>query len=66
MLAFTHYVSTMWAAVLGVLFIAFRQYYSYMYVKNPPERKFPLGFFVNGVLVIGSLIGIVMHIVHTA
>ena len=66
MLAFTHYVSAMWAAVLGVLFIVFRQYYSFMYIKNPPDRKFPLGFFVNGILIIGSLIGIILQLLHKA
>lgn len=63
MLAFTYYVSQMWAIVLGVLFIVFRQYYSYMYIKNPPDRKFPLSFFVNVILIIGSLVGAIMHLV---
>lgn len=62
MLAFTYYVSQTWAVVLGVLFIIFRQYYSYMYVKNPPDRKFPLSFFVNLVLIIGSVVGAIMHL----
>lgn len=66
MLTFTHYVSQIWAVVLGVLFIIFRQYYSYMYVKNPPDRKFPLSFFINVVLVLGSLIGVILYLVRNA
>ena len=66
MLAFTYYVSQMWAVGLGVCFILFRQYYSYMYIKNPPDRKFPLSFFVNVILVLGSLIGVIMHLFRNA
>lgn len=64
MLAFSHYVSQMWAVGLGVCFILFRQYYSHMYIKNPPDRKFPPSFFVNFILIIGSIAGAIMHLVR--
>lgn len=64
MLGFSYYVSQMWAVVLGIAFIFFRQYYSHMYIKNPPDRKFPLSFFINNILVLGSLIAIVLRLVH--
>lgn len=63
LLAFTHYVSPRWAIVLGVLFLAARQYYSYMYIKDPPKRTFPPSFFINCILVLGSLIGIIVELV---
>ncbi len=62
MLAFSYYVSQKWAVGLGICFILFRQYFSYMYVKNPPNRTFPPSFFVNVVLVFGSIIGVVMQL----
>lgn len=62
MLAFTHYVSQTWAVVLGIGFIIFRQYYSYTYIKNPPERKFPIGFLIINILVIGSLIAVILKL----
>ncbi len=66
MLIFSYYVSHMWAVILGVLFIIFRQIYSHLYIKNPPKRMFPPSFFVNMILVVGSLIGVIMQIVHSS
>lgn len=64
MLAFTYYVSQMWAVVLGIGFIIFRQYYSHMYVKNPPDRKFPLSFMINNILTLGSLIAVILRLIR--
>ena len=66
MLTFSHYVSPRWAVALGILFIIFRQIYSYLYIKNPPQRMFPPSFFINIILVIGSLMGIVVQLVGTS
>jgi glutathione S-transferase len=62
-LGFTYYVSSTWAVVLGVCFIVARQYYSMMYIKHPPTRRFPPSFFVNVILVVGTLIGIILQLV---
>ena len=64
-LGFSHYVSSTWAVVLGVLFILARQYYSMMYIKDPPNRKFPPSFFINVILVLGTMIGVVIQLVKT-
>ena len=64
-LAFSHYVSPQWAAGLGVLFIIARQIYSYSYIKNPPKRIFPPSFFINVILVIGSLVGVMKQLLST-
>ena len=58
-LLFSYFVSAKWALVPGVLFLIARQFYSYMYLKNPKARGFPPTFFINVILVIGSLIGII-------
>lgn len=65
-LAFTYYVSPLWAQVLGVAFILARQYYSHTYIKNPPTRMFPPSFFINVILVIGSLVGVILQILRNS
>jgi glutathione S-transferase len=62
LLLFSYYVSSRWAILPGLLYLIFRQYYSHMYIKNPPNRTFPPTFFVNGILVVGSLIGVIASI----
>lgn len=64
MLTFTHYVSQGGAVVLGICFILARQYYSISYINNPPTRRFPPSFFINGILVIGTISGIVVQLVR--
>jgi glutathione S-transferase len=62
MLTFSYYVSSKWAVLPGVLYLIARQTYSYLYIKNPKGRGFPPTFFINMILVIGSLIGIIVSI----
>ncbi len=65
MLAFSHYVSSLWVVVPGVAFLVGRQLYAHLYVKAPKSRApgFLLTFVANMVLVMGSLIGVVMQLV---
>ncbi len=62
LLGFTYYVSHIWAYVLGVCFIVFRQIYSITYIKNPTKRIFPPSFGVNMVLIFGTIIGVVLQL----
>jgi glutathione S-transferase len=59
-IAFTLYVSEMWALLPGVLFIVGRQVYSQLYIKNPESRApgMVLSFFSNIGMVLATLIGI--------
>lgn len=65
MLAFSHYVSSIWVVLPGVAFLVSRQLYAHLYVKAPKSRGpgFMLTFFANMVLVIGSLVGVVIQLV---
>lgn len=58
------YVSTVWAAVLGVLFIIGRALYLTGYVADPKKRStgFGLSFLPNVVLVIGGLVGAILDL----
>lgn len=60
LLAFSYYLSPKWAIIPGVAFLIARQTYSYLYIKNPKGRGFPPTFFINGILLVGSLIGVVI------
>lgn len=62
LLAFSYYVSPKWALLPGIAYLVARQIYSFLYIKNPKSRGFPPTFFVNLILVIGSLIGAVMSL----
>ncbi len=62
MLAFSYYVSPKWAILPGVAYLIARQIYSIRYIKDPKGRGFPPTFFINMILVVGSLIGIVMSL----
>ena len=62
LLAFAYYVSPKWAILPGVGFLIARQFYSYMYIKDPKKRGFPPTFFINVVLALGSIIGVVMSL----
>src|SRR3954469_11885296 len=62
LLAFSYYVSPKWALLPGVAFLIARQTYSYLYIKNPKGRGFPPTFFINVILAVGSLIGIVVSL----
>lgn len=64
LLAFSYYVSPKWALIPGIAFLIARQTYSHLYVKNPNGRGFPPTFFVNVILTIGSLIGVVVSLIQ--
>ncbi len=65
MLAFSHYISSIWVVLPGVAFLFGRQWYAYLYVKDPKKRGpgFMLTFVANMVLVIGSLIAVVVTLI---
>lgn len=58
------YVSILWAAVLGVVFIAGRALYLTGYVADPKKRSagFGLSFLPNVILVIGALVGVILSL----
>ena len=61
---FGWFVSWPIAALLGVVFIAARFIYERGYVADPSQREkgFMLTAIVNGVLLIGALIGALVHL----
>jgi glutathione S-transferase len=64
---FGAYLSALWAAVLGVIFLAARALYAASYI-GAPERRGPgagLTFLVEIVLVIGALYGIVRSLIES-
>jgi len=65
MLLFSSYASHRWAWVPGLVFIIGRQLYAMEYTKDPKTRVpgMALTLFANGVLLGGSLIGVVMAII---
>lgn len=58
------YVSTLWAAGLGVVFIIGRALYLNAYVADPSKRSagFGLSFLPTLVLVIGALVGAILSL----
>ena len=59
------YVSPLWAAVLGVAFIVARAMYAAAYIQAAEKRGPGAGLtgLVNGVLVIGAIVGLVLRLV---
>ena len=62
--AFAHFLSPVWAPILGAIFIIGRFLYAAEYVKEPKTRTlgFALTFLPNAALLIGALIGVVITI----
>ena len=58
------YVSSLWAAGLGVVFIVGRALYLTGYVEDPKKRSmgFGLSFIPNVILVIGALLGAILSL----
>jgi uncharacterized MAPEG superfamily protein len=58
------YVSTIWAAGLGILFVIGRALYLTGYVKDPKKRGagFGLSFLPNVILALGALAGAVLSL----
>jgi len=63
---FAFYVSDIWAAVLGLAWIAARTFYMVSYTQAADKRGpgFGLQALVCLVLLIGAVVGIVGHIAH--
>jgi uncharacterized membrane protein YecN with MAPEG domain len=57
--AFGHFVSPLWAAALGAVFILGRALYARGYVQDPAKRGpgFGLTLLANSVLLVGATVG---------
>src|SRR5208282_90468 len=65
---FSRYFNPLWAAGLGVVYLVGRQVYSASYVKDPAKRGpgFGLTFLPAVILMLGGLIGAIMHLAGVA
>ena len=63
---FSRYFNPLWAAALGVIYLAGRQIYAASYVKEPSKRSLGYGLSLMpvAVLLIGGLIGAVWRLIH--
>jgi glutathione S-transferase len=63
---FAHYVSPLWAAILGAAYLAGRFLYFRSYVADPAGRGagFGLSFFPVLALLIGGMVGAVLTLLH--
>jgi uncharacterized membrane protein YecN with MAPEG domain len=63
---FSRYFNPLWAAALGVIYLAGRQIYAAAYAKVPAKRSlgYGLSFLPVAILLIGGLIGAVWYLVH--
>lgn len=61
--AFAYYVSGLWVLLPGVVFIIGRFMFSAEYIKDPKTRVpgMSLTLAANAVLVVGALVGLLMH-----
>ncbi|HJN51234.1 MAG: MAPEG family protein [Pseudomonadales bacterium] len=61
---FANYVSPLWAALVGVIFIVGRVVYLIGYTKDPESRGagFVLSFIPTVILVVGGLIGLIVDL----
>jgi glutathione S-transferase len=60
---FSRYFNPLWAAALGVIYLAGREIYAASYVQEPAKRSagFGLSFLPIAVLILGGLIGAIRH-----
>jgi glutathione S-transferase len=65
MLIFAWYLSAIWSAVLGLVFVVGRGFYAYGYVKEPASRHYPavISGVVTMVLMLGALVGVGLKLV---
>lgn len=63
--AFAWYVSPVWGALAGIIFIAGRFVYANAYVNNPAKRGpgMLMTLISNGVLVLGAVTGAIIHLI---
>ena len=61
---FAFYVSPLWGSIIGLIWVAARIYYAFLYYRDPETRGpgFIVGFATSGVLLIGALIGILIRL----
>ena len=61
---FALYVSSLWAGLIGLVWVGARAYYAVSYVRNAEARGpgFVVAFASAGVLLIGALIAIVVRL----
>lgn len=61
---FAAYVSALWASIIGLVWVAARSYYAVSYYRDPETRGpgFIIGFASSAVLLIGALVGILVHL----
>ena len=61
---FSRYFNPLWAAALGVVYLIGREMYAVTYVRDPAKRGpgFGLTFLPTVVLVVGGLVGAVLHL----
>jgi hypothetical protein len=61
---FSHYWNPLWAAALGVVYLAGREIYAATYVKDPAKRGpgYGLTFLPIVILIVGSVVGAVRFI----
>ena len=64
MLMFAWYLSYIWAAVLGLMFVVARIFYAYAYIKEPARRHYPAvaSGIVIMILVLGGLVGVILRL----
>ena len=64
MLIFAWFLSDLWSAVLGLLYVVSRIFYAYAYVKEPASRHYPAmaGGFLTLALMLGGLVGVVLKL----
>jgi glutathione S-transferase len=63
---FSRYFNPLWAAALGIVYLAGRQIYAASYTRDPAKRSlgYGLSFLPVAALLLGGLIGAVWHLVH--
>ncbi len=61
---FGHYFNPLWAAAIGLVYLAGREIYAASYVKDPAKRStgFGLSFLPTVILIAGGLIGAVLRL----
>ncbi|MFO1466980.1 MAG: MAPEG family protein [Steroidobacteraceae bacterium] len=63
---FSGHVSTLWAAILGAVYLVGRQIYGYAYVRDPASRGpgFGIGMVATLVLLVGGSAMALWHALH--
>jgi glutathione S-transferase len=59
---FAHFISPLWASVLGLIYLIGRAIYAYSYVRDPKQRE--LGFIVSISPIAVMMAGIAIWAIH--